>query len=349
MITKKENLPVLPEGMEVAVCDRKPDFQDKTRFVRLDDNSGAKMQISAFAQQLPAIAGIASYGNMYTVTFPDGLPHTLSQFKDGSGFFGDIRNPENGRFMGKAVLNPVDSGYIALASAMTVMSIVTSQYYLSEINNKLNYIQKGVDNILDFLHVDKRAELLSEYTFIKYAQDNFTSIMNHPHQRQATLCAIQDAKKVAMKDLEFYLDQLEKLVNNEKDIVKLVNSMLNWKSCLDISKQLFAMSSIMEMFYAQNMDKSYVSYIEKELRLYLNRTDKHILQSFAKRVNDVLESKNKSIDSEIKNSFRSIMEELNGGEDGYLQKAVTEIIHAPEKKAVYYLNDDGEMYMRKEA
>lgn len=346
---KKENTPMLPEGMEVSVCDHRIDFQDQTRYIKVADDSSAKMQISAFAGQLPVLAGISSYGNMYTVTFPDGLPHALSQFKDGSGFFGDIRNPENGQFMGKAILNPVDKGYIAAAQAMSVMAIATSQYYLCEINNKLGYIQKGVDDVLDFLHVDKRAELLSEYTFTRYAQENFSSIMVHPMQRQATIGALQDSKKIAMKDLEFYLDQLEKLVNNEKDMVKLVNSMFNWKNCLDISKQLFAMSGIMEMFYSQNSDKSYISYVENEMRLYLNRTDKHILQSFAKRVNDVLESKNKNITDDIKNSFRSIMDELNSGEDSSLQKAIKEVLHASEKKSVFYLNDNGDMYLKKEA
>lgn len=349
MLIKKENLPVLPDGMEVAVCDRKLDLQDQTKFIKLDDNSAVKMQISSFAQQLPAIAGISSYGNMYTVTFPEGVPKVLSPFKDGRGLTGDIRNPENGQYIGKAVLNPADQNLIALAQVMTVMSIVTSQYYLSEISGKLTRIQRGVDDVLDFLWGDKRAELLSEVTFTRYAQENFLSIMAHPEQRQATIAGLQNSKKIAMKDLEFYLEQLSKLVSTEKDVIKLSKKMLNWKSCLDLSEQLFVISGIMETFYSQNTDEKYISYIEKEMRLYLNRTDKHILQYFANPVNLILESKNKNITDEIKNSFRNVMDELNSGEDSSLQKVINQALHASEKKTVYYLNDDGNMYMKKEA
>jgi hypothetical protein len=44
---------------------------------------------------------------------------------------------------------------------------------------------------------------MSEINFIQRAYKNYNSIMNHESQRIATISSIQNAEKVAMKDIEF--------------------------------------------------------------------------------------------------------------------------------------------------
>ena len=61
---------------------------------------------------------------------------------------------------------------------------------------------------MDFLYGDKKAELMSEISFTKYAFENYASIMAHEAQRAATITSLQSAKKVAMNDIEFYIHDL---------------------------------------------------------------------------------------------------------------------------------------------
>lgn len=344
---KKNTLANL-DGVVIDLCESKPNLDDKTSFVKLDGGSAAKMQISAFVQNAIPAAMAGASSNLYTVTFPEGIPHVLCQLKDGSGLFGMVRDPDSGQFIGAAALNPVGAGYAIAAGAFTVMSVATSQYYLTEINNKLNKIQLGVDKILEFLYGEKRAELMSEVMFAKYAYENFASIMEHQDQRVATVSGLQDTKKIAMKDLEFYISDLDSLASDiGKDIPAAAKKALQLKSCLDLSSQLYVLSGLMEMYYSQNMDKGYIDYLEKEMVLYLDKTEKHVLQDYASISNLIL--KDKRVDGNYKKHITKTMDELNSGEESKLHKSLKDALHASEEKSEFYINANGDVYMRKGA
>lgn len=334
------------DGFDIKPCEFKLDLDDKSKFVKLGSGSAAKMQISSFAQHLPEIAIVGAMNDIYVATFTSGVPHVLAQLKDGSGYFGSIRNPETGRFIGTAALNPI-GGYAVVAAAFTAMSIVTSQYYLTEINGKLNKIQQGVDKILDFLYGEKRAELMSEVVFAKYAYENYISIMAHEEQRIATISGLQDTKKIAMKDLEFYISDLDCLSRDMgKDIPEAARRALRLKDSLDLSAQLYVMSGLMETYYSQNTDENYISYVENEMTSYLDKSEKHILQDFAAIANPIMNYKGKGLDSSAKKRIEDTMNELNGGEESKLRKSLREALRASENKSEYYIKTNGDIYMR---
>lgn len=288
-----------------------------------------------------------STSNLYTVTFPEGVPEVLCKLKDGSGYFSAIRDPETGKIVGTAALNPVGDAYRIAAGAFAVMSIATSQYYLEVINSKLNKIQLGVDKILEFLYGEKRAELLSEVSFAKYAYENFISIMEHQDQRVSTISGLQATKKIAMKDLEFYISDLDNLAADiGKDVPKAAKTALQLKSCLDLSAQLYVLSGLMEMYYSQNTDKGYIEYLEKDMVSYLDKTEKHILQDYATISNQIL--KDKKVEENDKKSIIKTMDELNSGEESKLHKSLKDALHAHEKKTEFYIKSNGDVYMRKD-
>ncbi len=333
------------DGFDIKPCEFKPDLDDKTKFIKLDSGSAAKMQISSFVQQMPALAAIAASGDVYVASFPEGVPHVLGQLKSG-GYFAGIQDPKTGRFVGSAAFHPV-SGYAVVASAFTVMSIATSQYYLTEINSKLNKIGQGVDKILDFLYGEKRAELMSEVMFAKYAYENYISIMVHDDQRIATIGGLQDTKKIAMKDLEFYIADLDNLSGNiGRDIPDAAERALRLKDCLDLSSQLYVLSGLMEAYYSQNTDESYLGYVEKEMTSYLDKSEKHILKDFAQIANPILTYKGKGLRPEIKALIENTMSELSDRGDSNLRKSLKDALHSPEKSAEYYIKENGDIYMR---
>lgn len=332
------------DGFDIKPCEFKPDLDDKTKFVKLENGSAAKMQISAFMQQMPALAAVAASGDLYVATFPKGVPHVLSQLNRG-GYFTAVRG-DDGKFVGTAALHPV-GGYAVVAGAFAVMSVATSQYYLAEINSKLNTIQKGIDKILEFLYGDKKAELMSEVMFAKYAYENYISIMSHNEQRIATISGLQDTKKIAMKDLEFYISDLDNLRHDMgKDIPAAALKAIQLKSCLDLSAQLYVLSGLMEMYYSQNTDENYISYVEKEMVSYLDKSEKHILQDFAGIANPIMAFKGKGLDDGVKKQIENTMDELTGGEESKLHTSLKEALRSANRSAEYYIKTNGDIYMR---
>lgn len=51
----------------------------------------------------------------------------------------------------------------------------------------MTVINQKLDEILEFLHGDKKAELISAIRFTREAYENFSSIMEHGGQRNATM------------------------------------------------------------------------------------------------------------------------------------------------------------------
>lgn len=128
---------------------------------------------------------------------------------------------ENGKFVGSASFYSM-SAQAALMRVFTAMSVASGQHFLSQINNEMRMMNMKLDEILEFLYGNKKAELMAEMSFIRYAYENYASIMLHEQQRIATITSLQEAKKVAMKDIEFYINDLETTVSYKtKDYAEL--------------------------------------------------------------------------------------------------------------------------------
>lgn len=270
-------------NFQITPCKANIDFDDKKRFQMLKLNNEQKMQISELLQHIPTAVTAGTMAGAYTVKFPQGLPHTLMSLKQG-GFGSSIM--ENGRIVGSASFYST-MGQATILGIFTAMSIATGQFFLTQINKQLHMINKKLDEILQFLHGEKRAELLSEVDFVKYACDNYISIMAHEAQRIATIVNIQEAKKVAMKDIEFYMNDLSNQTNScKKDFKVLANRMDNEirraKDNLDLSMQLYLMSNLLEVYYAQNYEEDYIGQLENNIKSYLDNCDRQIRDSYAK-------------------------------------------------------------------
>ena len=93
---------------------------------------------------------------------------------------------ENGKFVGTASFYSLSSQAMILG-AFTAMSVASGQYFLKKINSEMRMMKMRLDEILEFLYGDKKAELISEMSFIRYAYQNYSSIMAHDLQRIATI------------------------------------------------------------------------------------------------------------------------------------------------------------------
>lgn len=337
-------------AFEVMPCDSGLNFHDSSRFKKLELGSAHKIHISAFAQNILPIVATGTMANAYVVKFPEGLPHTLTVLKQG-GVGSMIR--ENGKFVGSASFYSM-SAQAAIMGTFTAMSVASGQYFLAQINNEMRMMNMKLDEILEFLYGDKKAELMAEMSFIRYAYENYSSIILHEQQRIATITSLQGAKKVAMKDIEFYICDLESAISNKtKDYAELeskTKKAFQIKDSLELSQQLFVMSSLLEVYYAQNQDIEYLNGVEKDILTYIDKCDKRMLSSFSSLKGIICGYKARPMEKVDKSACEcqvgNVVDSLNKGEESDMRESVRGALRASARRAEYYFNKNGEVYLK---
>lgn len=338
---------------DVKPCDTVIDFTDGKRFTKLRLTQDQRAQVNALLGAAPSILGVSTLSQSYVLSFPEGVQGTLMRLKRG-GYGTTLQNPETGQIVGTASLEQTTI-QAACLGAFTAMSIASGQYFLAEINGKLNMMRLSLDKILEFLYGDKRAELLSEISFIRFAYENYGSIMEHEQQRLSTIVSLQNARKVAMKDIEFYLADLVSTVTTkaQTDILETVEKATQIKDSLELSTQLYVMSELLEVFYSENYDEEFLRYIEEEATAYINKCDKRMLTSFSMLQQALTSHKDgifKKTDKEVlENQTRKIgdiVDRLNTAESSSLRELLHSALAAPEKRTDYYFNKEGDVFLK---
>lgn len=282
-----ELLPTQNLNCEVTTSDVSFDFGDTSRFRKIEFPEQAGLTANSLLQLLPAAAASDVASKTYILKFPEGVQGTLLHLRRG-GYTTTIVDSTS-HFSGTASLHPVDPVSISLFNVFSVASFATGQYFLRDISSKMSEINRKLDDVLTFLEDSKRTELLSELTFVKYAVNNYSTIMLSEPQRIATLTNVQRSKIRAIADIDFYATELEHRVN-AKDTQKNLLSVLNAKQNLDLASQLYAISSIMEPYYAQNWNASYLKNICTEADSLLGYTKNKIFDAISPYVKSIRES-----------------------------------------------------------
>lgn len=357
VVPSDSQLPIMPElGVDIElreVGDIKS-IENDPAVKKMTISQLQKMKVGALCSQLPSIMSVGTMAQAYIAVFPDGMNHALTPLRQGGvcSFYKDSRN----HFSGTASLYSVKSQALILG-AFTAMSIASSQYFLTEINSSLRKINQNLDRILEFLYGDKRAELISEISFIKYAYQNYSSIMEHSEQRLATISSLQNARKVAMKDIEFYISDLDSIVHTKDiaDLDSLVNRAIQIKESLELSMQLYSMGSILESYYSQNGDESFLRYIEQDVTTYIDKCEKRMLSSFSALQVCIANFKTmiplKKIDkSVLDKSVQRVIDSFNTGEESEIKKVFQTALKAVfERKCEYIICKTGDVYLRSNA
>ena len=325
------------------------DISPANGFTKLALNSEQKIQVEALIQQLPSVAAAGMMSKLYTVTFPDGVAGKLMELKRG-GLTATIIG-ENGKIAGAAALHSFTPQAVAMG-CFTAMSIASSQYFLKQINNELKMMRLNLDKILEFLYGELKAELMAEVSFVKYSYQNFGSIMEHDDQRAAVITSLHSSRKIAMKDIEFYMNDLDSTISGKdgKDISSLVEKAFQIKESLEFAMQLYGMSSLLEVYYSQNYDTDYLKYVENDISVYIDKCEKRMLGSFSALKVLVASAKGnpfKKLDkAEIEKQIDSFVELLHRGEESELRQSLRAGLNAATKAGEYFITDDGTVYLK---
>lgn len=316
-------------------------------FTKISLTNNQKKQISAALQHIPTAVASNTMTNAYILRFPDGIDHTLMSLKQGG--VSSTWLDTSGHIGGTASLYSMNIE-AAMLGAFSTMAIASSQYFIKQINSELQMINQSMDKILEFLYGDKKAELLSEVIFVKYAYENYSSIMTHDEQRVATIVSLQEAKKVAMKDIEFYMCDLDSAINSKAGIDDLVNNAFQIKESLELSIQLYGMSSVLETYFAQNHDVEFIKYVEQEVTSYIDKCEKRILSSFSalkKHLNDYKGKLLEKVDkSQYEKTVGEFVDSLYNGEESTIRKSLRKTLQEASSVKEYYVSEEGEVYLK---
>lgn len=344
-----ENTYELSPKMEVLVPENIQDVSVRTDYTKLSLDREQRLQIESLFSQLPAMSAVDALSDAYILKFPDGIHHDLLRLKRG-GLMSVYSGPD-GKIAGTASLHALSKEALTL-QAFTAMSLVTGQYFLSEINKSLTMLQWSMDKILEFLYGEKKAELVAELNFVKYAHENFSSIMSHDEQRSGVIAGLIQSRKVAMKDIEFYMHDLDSTIKGKPSgtIEQSTEKACQIKDCLELSLQLYILSAILEVYYSENYDQKYINYMKQDISTYVAKCEKRILGGFSALGQAIELSAGKPFKkvhqlSKKEEVFKTI-DDLSDGNDSHLLEFVKTSLNEPTSKKEYYIQKDGSVYLK---
>lgn len=117
-----------------------------------------------------------------------------------------------------------------------------------------------------------------------------------------------------------------------------------------MSIQLYTLNCLLEVYYSQNTDPKYISYLEQSITDYVEKCDKRIIE-FLSHLRGKLSSNKLSLPN-LKNSRGAALNKLNKSIDelssqriGDRQKELLTALHAISNSSQFLVSSSGEVYV----
>jgi hypothetical protein len=189
-----ERLPVTTEIDEKSLFE----ITDRTVIARISETIPAAAETAAKTITNKALKNV----ELYKAVIPSGATLTESKQMEGAvrGFYSGAKG-----IKGHANLVEVDPTKISkatsvangVANVMNVGSLVVGQYYMSEINSKLETMTKSIDKISDFQTREFKSRSLSLLSRVGEISQFSSEIMENDEQRKIKLTTLENLKGIA--------------------------------------------------------------------------------------------------------------------------------------------------------
>lgn len=312
------------------------DNEKYDNYKKISNDDFAK--INTYFQNIPfllkSINDANYYSETYKVVYDKGLGVLQRSAKDPTLFRGNVVAPgTNNDITGQVLLQELNKfEFMTLSNiinaSFTVASIATSQYFLARIDNKLESVEKKVNQVQRFLEIDKESQLWADGEFLKEVLDNAQYILNNETYSQATLINVQSIRRTALANIKLYNEQLQnlKLTLDQKDNSKETAEKLN-KYKDDLPKYWYAIYLYQTAYYLEvNLssitDSSFlqkvISEMKKNVNMYQEAYD-FISGLINKYINEVKSLKPNDLPAKV---LKNIAEFLNSPLSSPISKGV---------------------------
>lgn len=177
-------------------------IEDETGLVEITD-SKVLAQVSSLlpglfqtGNSINNVARIIRNGPVYKAIMPAGAK--LAKSKDVEGAFRGMFHGASG-IKGQANLVKVESGTAIAANSvsavMNVSSLIVGQYYMKQINDELNVISEGIDQIQSFQDNEYRSKVFSLVAHVKRISNFQSEILENDELRISKIYQLDSLEK----------------------------------------------------------------------------------------------------------------------------------------------------------
>ena len=242
---------------------------EKDGFRRIDDTLAGRL--NGLLAQLPHMVAENYGGEAYKVIFDRGLG-TLQESAQHPGYLlGNVVGKANNDIKDVALLQRLSSAPQIVSGIFSVMSIVTGQYYMSQINDKLEKLEKGVASIEQFIENDKKSRLQGNLMFLRSIQSDLRYIKLDGTHKQATITNIQQIEREAVSDILFYQMQINDLKNlsfekdKAVDVVENIEKAYSNLSGYWCALYLYCYAAYEKIIVLDETDEAYIESVKSNL------------------------------------------------------------------------------------
>ncbi len=329
------------------------DFERAPGYSKVKMTDGQKAQLSNLLHYVPQTGAAGTLNKAFIAKFPSGYSkENMMRLKDG-GLGGTVVDDKH-QAAGHVSFTSASPQAVALG-VFTILSAVTSQYFLARIDGQLSLVNEKLDRVLDFLYGENRAELLAEISFVKRVHENYASILMNDKQCQATITNLQAAQKIAIKDLEFYLTDLEAISERKPPDFKTLcrNETEAWKAlkCIELALQTLVISSILELYFSENFDPDYMDYTRESLTSYINRCNASVISSFSRFDASFRDYHQRPLENaEARQRYRTMIKETllpyQSEKDSPLRECLEASLGTIGRENTCYISVSGDVYLK---
>ena len=290
-------------GMEID--EDLSDFNiNSNKYKKIDDSLATRL--NSLIQLFPNLINLSNYsGNVYRVVFDKGLGVLQTSAKYPGYFTGNVvQAGTNNKIVSGAVFQQLSMAPQIISGVFSVMSIVTGQYYMSQINNNLQKMEKEISDIKQYLKDDKKSRLLSREEFLRTTQDSLNYILENDMQKLSTITSIQKIKIDSLADINFYKMQINNLEDLSAEKDKIEEILMNvYEKCELISEYwyslyLYCFAVYLEALVSQNYNQDYLKILKKDISEKC-RTYKNEHFEWKKELSDYIDSAKAFDDNKI--------------------------------------------------
>ncbi|HBZ52258.1 MAG TPA: hypothetical protein DEO82_00650 [Eubacterium sp.] len=228
-------------------------------------------------QHIPGLAmhAIGSVGT-YRVKYDKSLGN-LQKSKKYKGFSTGNIVGDDGKITGQVGIKPNSSSTLIANGIFSFISSLTGQYFLSEINDKLSRLEKGIEGIQQFLETEKRSELIANDYFLRQVVSTFDYIKSNEYQKASTLLQLQSIRKDSYAHMNFYNSFYQQkniefnglkgnIRKNVDKLIDIINEMGYKVSNYKFALYSYSLAYFLEIMLAENTESDYIRFVANDIK-----------------------------------------------------------------------------------
>lgn len=181
-------------------------LHNRDKYIKLDENFWGSAD--GIMKLFPNVINESQSAGAYRVIFNK----SLGELQKAKGYPGCFRGSvvSNGKIVESARLQPVSLAPQAVAGLFNAMSIVTGQYYMSQINNKIAAVEKGIEDIKFFLDNERISGIETDKEELEEIISSLADILSNDIKRMDKNSSLSRIKSHTVSNIKSYMREINR-------------------------------------------------------------------------------------------------------------------------------------------